>query len=838
MIDIADEFAYAKNILNSQLQAHPNLTSFKIGKPDHRPQLEHSFICQRNASGGFELFRMSADILGKGQEGKVKLIENEAGDKFVVKISAAPTEAQKNKAQDELDMMDDVGLLLGQFTRQRETKRDKVLNKDIGDKQYTLQQYIPGKELANLLKPGEKILSDKDKLKILIEMLASAEFIHEKSIIHRDVKPENIIISFDKDGNVQDCTFIDFGVSVKVGATGEVIKPYSGSPRFMAPEIGRTEFFKEFGAYNQLAAKINALKTKDPNDPQIAPLTEQLEQQKSKYIAVLQKQYAFTNKVDIYAIGILARDVLKINLDAISLSELISNDPKDRPTAKEAMEKVQAQMNVLIAEELVNTFDDRKEKAKTSKETSEVQPENRPDVSEANKNRRPAIVKARDLHQVDGKLIAADNSQIEKLKQFQKRGLKGFFEIQNKEFLIDDVGKAYAVYRPLGKGGLGSVYLVQDLESEMWYAAKTSGDKMGRRGESPQVISVMRQENQMLAELGQLVGVISAFKGQTNAKAVQHAVSIQEFAYGEEYFDVEKDNASIPGDQAVLMALRLFEELADLHSKNILHLDIKPENMKWDAEFNRCRILDMGCSVKVPPGQPLQHEAFHIIGTINYLPPEIKQGKNNTFSDKGDVFAAGKSIKAIIDKATNLSSEERTQLNQFIEKTQAADPKDRPTANEAKEILFKVAQHMHNEKRLTDPNVAIQTAAIELNNYISTKISSEPNKDAVRKGLITWMKSSSGDLNKSDKIQIAKAVVDLIEKKYANDTPSSLKQQHVIEMANAIMQGRLDNVVNPDPAIEAILQKSCNALSSSFIQHLEVQLGKENAPSAKTESRM
>lgn len=835
MVDIADEFNFVKDLLSSQLKDNPNLNTFKVGKNEHMLELDHSFICQRKPDGAFEVFRMSADILGKGQEGKVKIIENEAGEKFVVKIQAAPTEAQKNKSLEELEMMEDVGLLLGQFTRQRAAKRDKVLNKEIGDKQYTLQRYIPGQELAQLVKPGARAFTDKEKLKILIEILACADFNHAKSIIHRDIKPENMIISFDPQGNIQDCTFIDYGVSVKAGETGEVTKPYSGSPSYMAPEIGRNEFGKEYGAYNQLLAKFNAIKTKDPNDPQIPGMQKQLEEQKAKFMAVLHKQYTFTPKTDIYAIGILARNVLKLNLDDLSLGDLLSEDPKDRPTAKEAMAKVQAQLNVVIAEELVNTFDSRKSKARTASQ-NEVQSENiSPNIS-SNNTRIPALVKARDLHQVGDKRIAADTSQLAKLKQFQQRGMKGFFEIQNKEFLIDDLGKAYAVYRPLGKGGLGSVYLVQDLESEKWYAAKTSGDKLGRRGESPQVVSVMRHENEMLNELGQLVGVVTAFKGLSNSKAVQHAVSIQEFAYGEEYFDVTKENETIPGDQAVLMSLRLFEELADLHSKNILHLDIKPENMKWDAEFNRCKILDMGCSVKVPAGQPLQHQAFHIIGTEVYLPPEIRKGKDNTFSDKGDVFAAGKSIKGLIEKATNLTSEEKEQLNQFVERTQSVDPNDRPTASEAREILFNVAQKMQSENRLIDSNIAIQTAAIELNGYISAKGFNQPNKEAVQKGLITWMKSSTDDLNKSDKVSIAKAVVDLIEEKYANDTPSNLKQEDVLEMANAIMQGRLDNAVNTDPEIEAILQKSCNALSASFAQHLDVQLGNENVVTAKSKS--
>ncbi len=96
-LDRNQEFNHAKILLDKALKENPDLDSFKISKAkkDQRgnviageAELAHSFICQKNKNGEFELFRV-LDFLGKGTEGKVKNIENEKGEIFVVKIAAA-----------------------------------------------------------------------------------------------------------------------------------------------------------------------------------------------------------------------------------------------------------------------------------------------------------------------------------------------------------------------------------------------------------------------------------------------------------------------------------------------------------------------------------------------------------------------------------------------------------------------------------------------------------------------------------------------------------------------------------------------------------------------------
>src|SRR5689334_7922512 len=57
--------------------------------------------------------------------------------------------------------------------------------------------------------------------------------VHEHDIIHRDIKPDNLLRS--KDGTVK---IVDFGVSEMFDKkVGDKTKKSAGSPAFMAPEL-------------------------------------------------------------------------------------------------------------------------------------------------------------------------------------------------------------------------------------------------------------------------------------------------------------------------------------------------------------------------------------------------------------------------------------------------------------------------------------------------------------------------------------------------------------------------------------------------------------------------
>lgn len=76
-----------------------------------------------------------------------------------------------------------------------------------GDYLFLIMEYLPGGDLMNLLMKVETLKEDQAKF-YLCEMIMAIESIHKMNCIHRDIKPDNILI--DKDGHIK---ISDFGLA-------------------------------------------------------------------------------------------------------------------------------------------------------------------------------------------------------------------------------------------------------------------------------------------------------------------------------------------------------------------------------------------------------------------------------------------------------------------------------------------------------------------------------------------------------------------------------------------------------------------------------------------------
>jgi len=70
---------------------------------------------------------------------------------------------------------------------------------------------------------------------LMYQLLAALDYCHLRSVVHRDIKPPNMMILYPKEGGHPDLKLIDFGLSEK----GSEMRDYVGSPLYMAPEIHR-----------------------------------------------------------------------------------------------------------------------------------------------------------------------------------------------------------------------------------------------------------------------------------------------------------------------------------------------------------------------------------------------------------------------------------------------------------------------------------------------------------------------------------------------------------------------------------------------------------------------
>ncbi|MBG1259536.1 serine/threonine protein kinase [Nostoc sp. BAE] len=96
---------------------------------------------------------------------------------------------------------------------------------------YLVQEFIDGHALTQEIVPGQR-LSENLVLNLLKDILEVLSFVHQNNIIHRDIKPQNLM----RRHSDQKIVLIDFGSIKKIGALGAGLTISVGTPGYMPSE--------------------------------------------------------------------------------------------------------------------------------------------------------------------------------------------------------------------------------------------------------------------------------------------------------------------------------------------------------------------------------------------------------------------------------------------------------------------------------------------------------------------------------------------------------------------------------------------------------------------------
>ncbi len=184
------------------------------------------------------------DVLGQGGMGAVyRAVDRSTGD--LVAVKAAHIDPRRSAAQ---------RILLSRFRREARAlarlDHPRIVRlRDAGeveaeDLRFLVMDLVPGSSLAQVLRSEGRLDVDR-ALGVTEQLLSALAAVHAQGLVHRDVKPQNVLVAADPhDAGHLDVTLIDFGIVKSILAEEELeedderTRPGAtiGTPTYMAPE--------------------------------------------------------------------------------------------------------------------------------------------------------------------------------------------------------------------------------------------------------------------------------------------------------------------------------------------------------------------------------------------------------------------------------------------------------------------------------------------------------------------------------------------------------------------------------------------------------------------------
>ena len=186
------------------------------------------------------------NYLGQGATARVKKAQTISGDVYAARIARENADSQMLSEMILKDLKKLHAVVVRSSTT---TKRFFAIKKGSDkpvEKRYHFLKLEKGVDLFDFTIPHYKgnPFSITDRLGIILEIMKELKVLHDKDIIHRDIKPDNIMIIKEK-GNYH-IAFVDFQSAVYVSPSKKTYsqKEAVGTAPFLAPELNVRSLIK------------------------------------------------------------------------------------------------------------------------------------------------------------------------------------------------------------------------------------------------------------------------------------------------------------------------------------------------------------------------------------------------------------------------------------------------------------------------------------------------------------------------------------------------------------------------------------------------------------------
>ncbi len=253
----------------------------------------------------------------------------------------------------------------------------------------------------------------------------------------------------------------------------------------------------------------------------------------------------------------------------------------------------------------------------------------------------------------------------------------------------DVVGQRYKIVSELGHGGMADVYEARDVIFKREVALKIIKYENAKKIEN-----LIRFQNEARFS--------AAFNHPNIVKIYDYGeynnlpYIVTEFVRGQTIRDVLDYKRCFSLNESCSIMMQLCDAVHEIHSKNIVHRDIKPQNIYYSSDGS-IKLGDFGISILLGSGMNVS-ENRKIMGTAQYLAPELVYGEKPTF--QSDIFAMGITLFELLTGRVPFDAKDPHEVAIMqVEKVVPSPLKTNPDLpKEIEEIIFKAVNKDLNKR--------------------------------------------------------------------------------------------------------------------------------------------
>ena len=303
-------------------------------------------------------------------------------------------------------------------------------------------------------------------------------------------------------------------------------------------------------------------------------------------------------------------------------------------------------------------------------------------------------------------------------------------------------GKKYRIIEQLDSGGMAYVFKALNLENNKTVALKMLKPDLA---ENEEYLKRFRKEAEAVMSLNHenIVHVYDIFE--------ENGYYFMEMEYleGETLKDMIKRQGILPAKTAINIAIQVCHALIYAHSRNIIHRDIKPQNIMIKPN-GRAVLMDFGIAVQASGATQVFSDGS-VLGSVYYFSPEQAQGAN--VDEKSDLYSLGivlyeMATGSLPFKGENSVSVALKHIQEEITPPEVYNPK---LSKSLSRVIMKATQKQP-EMRYLSANEMEQDLKEALRNPLPAK-ASELENTIVMKPVSAEGKKSSRKSRKKDTVE-------------------------------------------------------------------------------------